>query len=130
METHGKTPEADTRKWYQKKRYTWSIIALSLVVIASSWSSTPPPQVESHASAAAPAAYIPAQPKAYVSVENGGTLSNNNYYTNSSGNSVHAPAYSDRVPEGASAECRDGTYSFSQHRQGTCSHHGGVADWL
>jgi hypothetical protein len=25
--------------------------------------------------------------------------------------------------------CADGTYSFSQHRRGTCSHHGGVARW-
>jgi len=30
----------------------------------------------------------------------------------------------------ASASCRDGTYSFSTHRQGTCSHHGGVGAWL
>ncbi|HYT45260.1 MAG TPA: DUF3761 domain-containing protein, partial [Methylomirabilota bacterium] len=28
------------------------------------------------------------------------------------------------------AKCSDGTYSFSQHRSGTCSHHGGVAQWL
>ena len=34
------------------------------------------------------------------------------------------------VPAGATALCRDGTYSFSQHRSGTCSHHGGVAKWL
>jgi hypothetical protein len=34
------------------------------------------------------------------------------------------------TPAGATAECRDGTYSFSQHRSGTCSHHGGVARWL
>ena len=34
------------------------------------------------------------------------------------------------VPAGATARCRDGTYSFSQHRSGTCSHHGGVAVWL
>lgn len=34
------------------------------------------------------------------------------------------------APEGASAKCRDGTYSFSQTRRGTCSHHGGVAVWL
>src|SRR5665213_301752 len=34
------------------------------------------------------------------------------------------------VPPGASAQCRDGTYSYSQHRSGTCSHHGGVAVWL
>ncbi len=33
-------------------------------------------------------------------------------------------------PAGATARCRDGTYSFSQHRSGTCSHHGGVAAWL
>ncbi len=57
-------------------------------------------------------------------------LSNNNTYTNVSGNEVHSPAYSDTVPVGASAQCRDGTYSFSQHRSGTCSHHGGVAEWL
>ena len=34
------------------------------------------------------------------------------------------------APAGASARCRDGTYSFSAHRRGTCSHHGGVAQWL
>jgi hypothetical protein len=28
------------------------------------------------------------------------------------------------------AICRDGTYSFSMHHRGTCSHHGGVARWL
>jgi hypothetical protein len=33
-------------------------------------------------------------------------------------------------PTGATARCNDGTYSFSQHRSGTCSHHGGVATWL
>ncbi len=57
-------------------------------------------------------------------------LSNDNYYTNVNGNTVHSPAYSNSVPTGASARCRDGTYSFSQHRSGTCSHHGGVAQWL
>jgi hypothetical protein len=33
-------------------------------------------------------------------------------------------------PPGATARCRDGTYSYSAHRSGTCSHHGGVAEWL
>ena len=33
-------------------------------------------------------------------------------------------------PAGASAICNDGTYSFSAHRRGTCSHHGGVKVWL
>jgi len=59
-------------------------------------------------------------------------LSNDNYYTNSSGNLVHSPAYSNdnAAPAGATAQCGDGTYSFSQHRSGTCSHHGGVVSWL
>jgi hypothetical protein len=34
------------------------------------------------------------------------------------------------APAGATAQCNDGTYSYSQHHQGTCSHHGGVAIWL
>lgn len=33
-------------------------------------------------------------------------------------------------PQGATALCRDGTYSYSQNRRGTCSHHGGVQQWL
>ena len=57
-------------------------------------------------------------------------LSNNNHYVNSSGNVVHSPAKAPSVPPGATALCGDGSYSFSQHRQGTCSHHGGVSRWL
>jgi hypothetical protein len=34
------------------------------------------------------------------------------------------------APTGATAICNDGTYSYSQHRSGTCSHHGGVREWL
>src|SRR5690348_17218393 len=33
-------------------------------------------------------------------------------------------------PPGATAVCRDGTFSYSLHHSGTCSHHGGVARWL
>lgn len=40
------------------------------------------------------------------------------------------PVQQESVPAGASAICRDGTYSYSQNRRGTCSHHGGVAKWL
>jgi hypothetical protein len=58
------------------------------------------------------------------------SLSNDNSYVNVDGNEVHSPAYSNSVPAGATAICRDGTYSFSQHRSGTCSRHGGVAEWL
>jgi hypothetical protein len=33
-------------------------------------------------------------------------------------------------PNGASAQCRDGTYSHAAHHQGACSRHGGVAKWM
>ncbi|MFJ9420738.1 DUF3761 domain-containing protein [Streptomyces sp. NPDC101249] len=32
-------------------------------------------------------------------------------------------------PRGASAKCKDGTYSYSAHARGTCSHHRGVKYW-
>ena len=43
---------------------------------------------------------------------------------------TQSPRKSSTVPAGATAECMDGTYSFSQNRRGTCSHHGGVKRWL
>lgn len=52
------------------------------------------------------------------------------YYTNVDGERVHRPTFSRSKPAGASAQCRDGSYSFSRHRRGTCSHHGGVATWF
>lgn len=57
-------------------------------------------------------------------------LSNNHYYINSTGQSVHSPAHASSIPAGATAQCRDGSYSFSRHRSGTCSGHHGVARWL
>jgi uncharacterized protein DUF3761 len=51
-------------------------------------------------------------------------------YTNVDGNRIQSPTKADAPPPGATAQCRDGSYSFSAHRQGTCSHHGGVAHWL
>jgi len=54
----------------------------------------------------------------------------NNGYTNVDGNYVQSPTYAPSAPAGATAKCGDGTYSFSQNRSGTCSHHGGVAQWL
>jgi outer membrane biosynthesis protein TonB len=61
-----------------------------------------------------------------------GGLSNDNYYTNSKDNEVHTPAQSTdgSVPPGATARCKDGDYSFSQSRSGTCSSHDGVSQWL
>ncbi len=33
-------------------------------------------------------------------------------------------------PNGATAQCKDGSYSHAKHHTGACSHHGGVAKWL
>lgn len=51
------------------------------------------------------------------------------YYINTTGNKVQSPTFYNSAPAGASAKCRDNTYSFSQHRQGTCNYHGGVQSW-
>ncbi len=40
------------------------------------------------------------------------------------------PIFVPRAPFGATAKCRDTSYSFSHTRRGTCSYHGGVARWL
>jgi hypothetical protein len=54
----------------------------------------------------------------------------NGTYVNSVGTTVCSPEASSSTPQGATAQCRDGSYSFSQSRSGTCSHHGGVDSWL
>ena len=54
----------------------------------------------------------------------------NGTYVNSAGNTVCSPEQSSTAPPGATAQCGDGSYSFSQSRSGTCSHHEGVARWL
>ncbi|MDT8911618.1 DUF3761 domain-containing protein [Amycolatopsis sp. PS_44_ISF1] len=76
-----------------------------------------------HAPAAqAPATHAPAPATHAPAAECGG-----DYYVNSSGNCVHRPSSN---PAGATALCKDGSYSYSQHRSGTCSGHGGVKNWL
>jgi uncharacterized protein DUF3761 len=58
------------------------------------------------------------------------THTHRSYYTNRSQHRVHTPVHASSVPGGATARCGDGTYSFSEHHRGTCSHHGGVSSWL
>jgi hypothetical protein len=59
-------------------------------------------------------------------------LESHGHYKNKDGRDVHSPSKSKsgKAPQGASAQCRDGSYSFSKHHSGTCSRHGGVAGWL
>ena len=121
------------KTWY-KKAWVYAIGAIVLVSLGvSALSSGVPDQARGASSAAAIQATQIAQSQIQAtSVESQPTLSNRNNYTNVSGNTVHSPAYTsdNSVPAGATARCRDGTYSFSQHASGTCSHHSGVATWL
>jgi|GEM_PF-4173405 len=48
------------------------------------------------------------------------------YYTNVDGHYVHRPVESKGRPPGAHYHCRDGKWSFSEHRRGACNRHGGV----
>ncbi|NDI85483.1 DUF3761 domain-containing protein [Undibacterium crateris] len=59
-------------------------------------------------------------------------LSSHKHYINKAGRNIHSPSKSIdyKVPNGVSAKCVDGTYSFSKTHRGTCSHLGGVARWL
>jgi hypothetical protein len=44
--------------------------------------------------------------------------------------SINLPSSIKGFRIGGTARCKDGSYSDSQHRPGTCSHHGGVEEWL
>lgn len=123
METQNKP------KWYKRKISVVSMVVGGIVVLALASSNSSP---------ATTSTYVPVIQSAITHVQDttfapsSPDLSNSNDYVNTSGNTVHSPAYTsdNSVPAGATAQCRDGTYSFSQHRSGTCSHHGGVASWL
>jgi|SRR5271156_6624865 len=60
-----------------------------------------------------------------------GDLSTHDCYINRDGDAVHRPTYDHKnaPPAVDTALCSDGTYSFSRHARGTCSHHGGVQRW-
>ena len=57
------------------------------------------------------------------------------YYSNSTGSQVPRPCGSRHAdataPKGATARCRDGSWSWSQHpyARNTCSYHGGVESY-
>jgi len=73
-----------------------------------------------------------ARPSYFHHAAPGAVMVEGGYYTNRDGIQVHRPAHTtnDQPPAGASAQCGDGSFSFSLNRRGTCSHHGGVTRWL
>jgi hypothetical protein len=75
-------------------------------------------------------AQAPAPAPEPAQVQNYQPSCTNGSYVNSAGNTVCSPETTSSVPAGATAQCVDGSYSFSQSHSGTCSHHGGVSMWL
>lgn len=137
--------ENNERKWYQKKRYMLPIGALALIAVIGSNSNPSTPaqvqgtnvtastvQTKTTPEVVSPSAFNAAVAPSNTQQGTNNNLSNTNSYTNVDGNTVHAPAYSEnnQAPDGATAQCKDGSYSFSQNHSGTCSHHGGVSRWL
>ena len=51
-------------------------------------------------------------------------------YSRPSSSTASTSGSATTTTSGATARCVDGTLSYSQHRSGTCSHHGGVASWI
>jgi hypothetical protein len=70
------------------------------------------------------------KPVAAPDTSSSSTCDEDTHYVNSSGHCVPRPVASSSVPEGATYKCKDGTYSFSEHPQGTCSGHKGIAQKL
>jgi hypothetical protein len=93
-----------------------SLLAIATTLLASVSAQTPQPS--------SPSQPATQQPKSQPKCTDDGT------YTNSKGETVKRPENCSAAPQGATAQCRDGSYSFSQSRRGTCSHRGGVAKWL
>ncbi len=104
-----------------------AVLSLALVLWAGAIDARPPGPAASSASASASASV----PQTASSAASGRPIEQGRY-VNIDGQSIHSPAHTvdGTVPAGASARCGDGSFSFSTHRRGTCSHHGGVAAWL
>ena len=81
---------------------------------------------------ARPAAARASAPDAASAASAAPRLIEQGHYRNIDGAVVHSPAHTEggAAPAGASAQCRDGSWSFSLHHRGTCSHHGGVGRWI
>jgi uncharacterized protein DUF3761 len=109
------------------RRTAVAVFAALMLVALSAWVS--PTYADGKDAPTAPDVQI-TQPKSKQ--PNEADLQEHGHYVNKQGDTVHSPAHSKSgaVPDGATAQCRDGSYSFSQHRSGTCSHHGGVGKWL
>jgi hypothetical protein len=107
----------------------WSDVKIYLAASQAAPATTPAPAPTAAPTTQAPAALPPSAPVPAVQQPTAADCGDGSY-VNVDGNCISGPVAAPSAPAGATAQCNDGTYSFSQHRSGTCSHHGGVAVWL
>jgi Protein of unknown function (DUF3761) len=112
--SNAQTLQGMSKQWQDIKTWRAAVAARPQISQTTPTRSSSPPQTGT--------------PSASPPSTGGGTCSGG--YINVDGNCIPRPRHAPSVPVGATAQCRDGTYSFSAHHQGTCSHHGGVATWL
>jgi hypothetical protein len=110
-----------TMRPVRPSRHVFCVLVLAVILLSTHLTFHAQSTSQSSPSAATGAAQ---PPQGKVKCADNGT------YVNSKGQTVKRPENCSNPPPGATAQCRDGTYSFSQSRRGTCSHHGGVANWL
>jgi len=108
-------------------RQTLCIVAAVLVLLSQPFAFQSPSASQSQSPSVTGSSNRPNQAKPHQAKPN---CTSNGTYVNSQGQTVPRPENCSTAPEGATAQCRDGTYSFSKSRRGTCSHHGGVAKWI
>jgi hypothetical protein len=109
---------------------TTTVATTTTTTAATSTTTTAPVATAAPAPAPQPVQNTPAQPAPVHAPAPAPAACGSDSYVNVDGNCVHRPQQAPAAPAGATARCHDGTYSFSQHRSGTCSGHGGVAAWL
>jgi hypothetical protein len=107
-----------------------AITALSLLALSSSSLFSQSQQTQTNSSSQQTSSSTTQKPSSGTQQNADQKTTKTHTYTNSSGQRVQSPTKSSSVPAEATAQCRDGSYSFSQNHRGTCSHHGGVAKWL
>ncbi len=61
-----------------------------------------------------------------------GQVKGTGHYDNVDGQTIHKPAHSliGGKPNGATGRCKDGSYTFAQHKTGACSKQKGLAQWF
>ncbi len=73
---------------------------------------------------------LPAAPAAPMAAKSAASTTNLQPVGNAAATAAKAPDAGDTVRANATAKCKDGSFSMSKQHSGSCSRHGGVAQFL